>query len=58
VTEGVPGHAAPMKWVLVKNPNDEPGMTPEEIDKFLNRPIEGVGRLPSSNAKEATDGEG
>lgn len=54
--EGVPGHAAPMEWTLVDDPNDRPGMTPEEIQRFLDRPIDGVGPLRSTSTEEETDG--
>jgi hypothetical protein len=55
--EGVPpGHAAPMEWTLVTNPNEQRGMTSEEVERFLDRPITGMGPLRSEKTREESNG--
>jgi hypothetical protein len=52
VSEKQPGHSAPIVMKIVKNPNYERGMTQEEIQRFLDAPVQPVGPLRGKRATE------
>lgn len=56
--EGVYGHNAPIQFTVTLPGEKKPpsrGMTPDELQRFLDQPIEGVGSF--RGARDATEEE-